>query len=127
MPPSLETLPYNCDSYLNNRIEENEKPVIEKPSSIEKTAYSHPIKHKAEIDLPQYTYFGSLLKDDIITVFLSKGDDVYLIKKGDTVDDDYLVKMIESDRMTLLSINTGEKIEISLIENAPLRIIAIKR
>ncbi|MEA3361516.1 MAG: hypothetical protein U9R17_19205, partial [Thermodesulfobacteriota bacterium] len=70
---------------------------------------------------------GSLTKDGIKTIFLSKGNDIYLVKKGKKVDNNYLVCSIGTDIMTLLLQNTNEEISVGLQEDTPLRVINVKK
>lgn len=84
-------------------------------------------KHRAELELPQYSFFGSLIKEGVQTLFLSKGDDIYLVRKGKKLDKDYIVFDIDAQTMTLLLPNTNEEIKVRLQENAPLRVITIKK
>lgn len=84
-------------------------------------------KHRAEIELPQYSFFGSLIKEGVKTLFLSKGEDIYLVRKGKKLNKDYIVFDIDAQIMTLLLPNTNEEIKIRLQEDAPLRVIKIKK
>jgi len=84
-------------------------------------------KHRAEIELPQYSFFGSLIKEGQKTLFLSKGEDIYLVRKGKKLNKDYIVFDIDAQIMTLLLPNTNEEIKIRLQEDAPLRVIKIKK
>ncbi len=84
-------------------------------------------KHRAEIELPQYSFFGSLIKEGVKTLFLSRGDDIYLVRKGKKLDKDYIVFDIGAQTMTLLLPNTNEEIKVRLQEDAPLSVIKIKK
>ena len=113
--------------YLKGQTKNSDEMEGDKSPIVEKVPDESIPKHRAEIDLPQYSFFGSLTKDGIKTVFLSKGNDIYLIKKGKKVDNNYLVCSIETGIMTLLLQNSSEEIRVSLQENTPLRVINIKK
>lgn len=84
-------------------------------------------KHMAEIELPQYSFFGSLIKEGVKTIFLSKGENIYLVKKGEKLDKNFIVFDINDQTMTLLLPNTNEEIKVRLQEDAPLRVIKIRK
>jgi hypothetical protein len=84
-------------------------------------------RHMAEIELPQYAFFGSLVKEGIKTIFLSKEDEIYLVRKGKKLDKNYIISNINAQTMTLLLPNTNEEIKVRLQEDAPLRVIKIKK
>jgi hypothetical protein len=113
--------------YLKGQVKNSGEVEGEKPPIVEQVPDESIPKHRAEIDLPQYSFFGSLTKDGIRTIFLSKGNDIYLVKKGKKVDNNYLVCSIGTDIMTLLLQNTNEEISVGLQENTPLRVINIKK
>jgi len=113
--------------YLKGQVKNSDEVEGEKPPIVEQVPDESIPKHRAEIDLPQYSFFGSLTKDGIKTIFLSKGNDIYLVKKGKKVDNNYLVCSIGTDIMTLLLQNTNEEISVGLQENTPLRVINIKK
>jgi hypothetical protein len=113
--------------YLKGQIKNSDEMEGEKSLMVEQAPDESIPKHRAEIDLPQYSFFGSLTKDGIKTIFLSKENDIYLVKKGKRVDNDYLVCSIETDIMTLLLQSTNEEISVGLQEDTPLRVINIKK
>lgn len=70
--------------------------------------------------LAKFTFLGFLKKDNRRTIFLSKGSDIILVKKGDKFGGNYEATSITDQALTILVAASGEQIVIPLIENRPL-------
>ncbi|PLX73343.1 MAG: hypothetical protein C0615_11100, partial [Desulfuromonas sp.] len=92
------------------------KPVVVKPAPVIDTVA------QVRQQLARFTFLGFLLKDNQRTVFLSKRDELFLVKKGDTFGDEsrFEVLDISSDKLTIKQQGTTGLIEIKLVEEEPL-------
>jgi len=92
------------------------QPVIPKPTPVIDTA--------AQIrqQLARFTFLGFLLKDNQRTVFLSKRDELFLVKKGDTFGDEgrFEVLDISPEKLKIKQQGASGLIEIELVEDEPL-------
>lgn len=70
--------------------------------------------------LARFTFLGFLKKGLVKTIFLSKENDILLVKKGDKVAGRYVATEITDQALTLTVTDTGDEIVIPLIENRPL-------
>ena len=68
-----------------------------------------------------FTFIGFMEAEKIKTIFLARGDEIYIVKEGDTILGQYLVKRIRDDKITITSSDGSEVLEISLVEHEPLR------
>ena len=92
------------------------EPVIIKPAPvIDKVA-------QVKQQLARFTFLGFLLKDNQRTVFLSKRDELFLVKKGDTFGEESRFEVVEisPEKLTIKQRNTSGLIEIVLVEEEPL-------
>lgn len=70
--------------------------------------------------LAKFTFLGFLNKDNRKTIFLSKDNEIFLVKKGDKIANNYEVTNISDDALTINSLAGGGQIIIPLVENMPL-------
>jgi hypothetical protein len=71
-------------------------------------------------EMAKFTFLGYLLKDDRKSVFLQKNNEIYVVKKGDRIENKFVVANISNDALTIDSTSGGGQIVIPLIENQPL-------
>ena len=70
--------------------------------------------------LARFTFLGFLKKGAVRTIFLSKDQDILLVKKGDKIAGRYQATEISDQALTLTVTDTGDEIVIPLLENRPL-------
>lgn len=70
--------------------------------------------------LARFTFLGFLKKGSVKTIFLAKGNEILLVKRGDKVAGRYEATEISDQTLTLTVTDTGDKIVIPLLENQPL-------
>ena len=70
--------------------------------------------------IAKYTFLGFMEKGDVKTIFLTKEDEIFIVKKGDTLSGDYVVQNITDDLIEISSADGADTMTISLVENAPL-------
>lgn len=71
-------------------------------------------------EMAKFTFLGFLKKDNRKTIFLAKDNEIFLVKKGDRIANNYEVTNITDDVLTINSISGGGQIVIPLVENMPL-------
>jgi hypothetical protein len=67
-------------------------------------------------ELAGFRFHGLLEKDGRKTVFLSRGDDIVLVKEGDTVAGRYLAASLTDQVLVLRVTDTGEELVMPLVE-----------
>ncbi len=85
---------------------------VEQPASTGAAA----VAHAAPVAPPlPYRFAGRVRVDGVTEVYLAKGDDIFPVKKGDTVEGQYRVQAIGRSEMTLVHLASGsrERIEYS--------------
>jgi len=70
--------------------------------------------------LARFIFLGYLKKDNRKTIFLSKDNDIILVRKGDKFAGRYEAKSVTDQALTIVATDSGEEIIIPLIENQPL-------
>lgn len=72
--------------------------------------------------LARFTLYGFLLKEEALTVFLSRGDEIFLVHEGDQFGDDkqFTALSITREKMVINQTNDSRNIEIILVEKEPL-------
>ena len=70
--------------------------------------------------LARFTFLGFLKKGSAKTIFLTKDNDILLVKKGDKIADRYVATDISEQALTLTVTDSGDEIVIPLIENRSL-------
>lgn len=108
------------------------KPVVKKPKQIVKEpvkpVVKEPPKPAAEVraqvrrQLARFTFLGFLVKNDERTVFLSKGEELFLVKRTDTFGDknQFKVREINEEKLIISQDQAEGLIEITLVEEEPL-------
>lgn len=71
-------------------------------------------------EMAKFTFLGFLKKDNRKTIFLSKDNEIFLVKKGDKIANSYEVTNITDDVLTINSVSGRGQIVIPLVENRPL-------
>ena len=71
-------------------------------------------------DMAKFTFLGFLKKDNAKTIFLSKDNEIHLVKKGDKIATKYEVSTITDDALTIKVLADNSEIVIPLVENKPL-------
>ncbi|MBW1745179.1 MAG: hypothetical protein JRG74_05295 [Deltaproteobacteria bacterium] len=71
---------------------------------------------KIKKDLSKFRIFGSHESGDKIVLFLERGKQIIVIRKGDRIDGKYLVKKITKQLVTLSADNIDEELHIDLGE-----------
>jgi len=70
--------------------------------------------------MARFTFLGFLVKDDRKTVFLGKNSEIFVVRKGDRIENKYVVANVSNAALTIDSTTGGGEIVIPLIENQPL-------
>lgn len=71
-------------------------------------------------EVAKFTFLGFLQKDNRKTIFLSKDNEIILVKKGDKIAGKYEVATITDDALTINLLSGGDQIVIPLVENKAL-------
>jgi hypothetical protein len=71
-------------------------------------------------EVGQFAFLGYLQKENRKTVFLTKNNEILLVKKGDRIVGKYEVSDISENMMTLSLAPGGEQVAIPLQQNRPL-------
>jgi hypothetical protein len=72
--------------------------------------------------MAQFTFLGFLKKENRQTVFLTGNNEIFLVRKGDTIAGRYRVANITDEMLSVRTADNGEEIIIPLIENRPLTV-----
>jgi hypothetical protein len=97
-----------------------EKPVVP-PSAPVPTVPAVVEPTPLQRDMATFTFLGFLKKDNRKTIFISNGQEIFVVKKGDKVAGKYNVAAITDESMTISSLQDGGEILIPLVENKPLK------
>ncbi len=73
-----------------------------------------------EADLAKIVFLGYLKKGGERTVFLSKGGEIFVVKKGGAVGPKFRVANITDDAITIKSVDSDRQMVIPLVENRSL-------
>lgn len=71
--------------------------------------------------MAKFTFLGFLLKEHRKTIFLSKDQEIFVVKKGDKIANIYEVTNISDDALTIHPTSGSGDIVIPLMENMPLK------
>jgi hypothetical protein len=90
------------------------KPVQPKPMPV--------ITQVVRQQLARFTFLGFLIKDEQQTIFLSRGEDLFLVQEGDHfgVDNQFTAISISSEKLTVSQKGDSRRIDIALVEKEPL-------
>ena len=75
-------------------------------------------------EVGQFAFLGYLHKENRRTVFLTKNNEIFLVKKGDKIIGKYEVADITENNMTIAVTPGGEQVVIPLQQNRPQAIVA---
>lgn len=94
------------------------KPVVKPPPQVQKSRVTQTVRKQ----LARFTFLGFLVKDTVHTVFLSRGEELYLVQEGDRFgdDDQFTAVSISPEKMSINQTGDPRPIEITLIEKEPL-------
>jgi len=115
--------PHSRDIIKNIFFEEKVAPVNEKPAVKAETKPKIPEKivapavnkrRQVEKDLSRFKSFGYLESDGEMTLFLERGKQILVIRKGDRIDGKYLVKDITKEELNLTAKSINEDVHINL-------------
>ena len=72
--------------------------------------------------LARFTLYGFLIKEEALTVFLSRGDEIFLVHEGDQFGDNkqFTALSISHEKMVINQTDDSRNIEILLVEKEPL-------
>jgi hypothetical protein len=73
-------------------------------------------------DMAQFTFIGFLKKENRKTIFLTGNNEIFLVKKGDTIAGKYQVVNITDEMLSIRSLADGWETIIPLTENRPLQV-----
>jgi len=74
----------------------------------------------ARAEMAKFTFLGFLKKEGRKIIFLSRGTEIILVKKGDTIDNRFKVTDLTDEALTISSTSESGQIVIPLVENTPL-------
>jgi hypothetical protein len=72
-------------------------------------------------DVARFTFLGFLQKDNRKIIFLTRDNEIFLVRKGDKIAGKYEVASITDEAMAIKLMGTGEQIVVPLTENRALR------
>lgn len=90
------------------------KPVQPKPTPV--------LNQVVRQQLARFTFLGFLLKDEISTIFLSRGEDLFLVQEGDRFGDNnqFTALTISPEKLSISQADDARTIDIVLVEKEPL-------
>ena len=68
-----------------------------------------------------FTFLGFMESEKVKTTFLSREGEIFIVKKGDSILQEYVVKEITDRNMIISSSDGSEALDINLVENQPLK------
>lgn len=95
------------------------RPVVKPPVKPRPTPVVTPVVRQ---QLARFTLQGFLIKNEVLTVFLLRGEDLFLVREGDQFGDDnqFTALSISREKMIVNQAKDSRKIEIILVEKEPL-------
>ena len=84
-------------------------------------ALQQPVAEEPRSELAKFTFLGFLQKDGRKIIFLSKDNEIILVKKGDVFAGRYEASVVTDQVLTISVTDTGEQIVIPLVEYSTLR------
>ena len=72
-------------------------------------------------EMAKFTFLGFLKDESRKTIFLSKDQEIILVKKGDKIANRFEVTNLTDEALTISSTTESGQIVIPLVENSPLR------
>jgi hypothetical protein len=97
-------------------VEEQEKPLSESASKQESgtEASSSNVENQIEDDLSTFKSFGYIERGGERILFIEKGKQIMLVRKGDRIEGKYIVQDISKNELTLTVIANNETVHIDL-------------
>ena len=74
----------------------------------------------AKREIAKFTFLGFYKRKGDTRIFLSKDNKIFVVKKGDKIEDKFLVANISDEALIINTVAGGDQIVIPLIENKPL-------
>jgi hypothetical protein len=71
-------------------------------------------------DVARFTFLGFLQKENRKIIFLSRNNEIILVRKGDKIAGRYEVVNISNEALTISLLQSGEQVVIPLLENKAL-------
>jgi hypothetical protein len=71
-------------------------------------------------EMAKFTFLGFLQKDNRKTIFLSRNNEIILVRQGDKIAGKYVAANITNEALTINLLNSNEQIVIPLMENKAL-------
>lgn len=102
------------DIQLRNRIIETPKNLFAVPQIAEPEIAVDPLPAQPVMPANPYIYVGKLIEDGEMRVFLTNGRKNYVVKTGDTLEDTWQVKSIESTEMILVNLPTQTQVSVKI-------------
>jgi hypothetical protein len=99
------------------------KPVLIPPVAVQVQKPVETVTEQPETPqkvLAKFTFLGFVKKDNRKTIFISRGNEIILVKKGDVFAGNYEAASITDQALTIKVVDSGEQIVIPLLENRPL-------
>lgn len=71
-------------------------------------------------EMARFKFIGFLKKENFKTVFLTRGNEIFLVRKGDKIAGKYEIASISDESMAIKLAETGEQIIVPMEENRAL-------
>lgn len=71
-------------------------------------------------DMAKFTFLGFVKSENMKTIFLSKENRIFLVKKGSKIEDKYEVTNLTDEALTITALGEEREMIIPLVENKPL-------
>ena len=102
------------DFQLRKQIIDRPKNLFEVPRVAEPEIALEQFMPQPAKPVNPYTYAGKLIEDGEVRVFLTNGRKNYVVKTGDTLEDTWHIKSIESTEMILLNLPTQTQVSVQI-------------
>lgn len=102
------------DFLLRKHITETPQNLFEVPRIAEPDIAVEHIHTAPALPVNPYIYVGKLIENGEMRVFLTNGRNNYVVKTGDTLEDTWQVKSIQSTEMILLNLPTQTQISVQI-------------
>lgn len=88
------------------------------PPAQERPAVVETVMQKA---VATFTFLGFIESERVKTIFLSRENEIFIVKKGDSILNEYMIKEITDAKIVIATADGSEVLEITLVENRPLK------
>lgn len=72
-------------------------------------------------ELGAFRFLGFLEQNGVAQVFLTRGNEIYVVTNGDAVDGKYVVTVLDTSSVKIRAINTGVEATIGKSDRAPMQ------